>query len=122
MIIGYKKGAIRDAYGSIIGYTLVELQITGAVVKAKGYDKLRTSEAKVLKITELRGGCSAAYPNAVETGKELPFCSAWKTRDNIYVKDMTVYPDAFTKDIGDDCGHGIHFFLDRESALNFALR
>ena len=36
-----------------------------------------------------------------------------------YVKGEMVYPDSFDDNRWNECSHGIHFFINKEDALNY---
>ena len=36
-----------------------------------------------------------------------------------YVKGEMVYPDYFDEDRWDECSHGIHFFINKQDAINY---
>ena len=36
-----------------------------------------------------------------------------------YVKGEMVYPDSFDEDRWNECSHGIHFFVNKQDAINY---
>lgn len=101
--------------GAFIGWkkvnnALVKLQIPADAKRSSATtQKCRCSKAKVLAITDL------------ETDESL------KTiRNNGYGYGQTwyevgkmVYPDAFDSNRWNECSNGIHFFIDKQDAINY---
>jgi uncharacterized protein YjbI with pentapeptide repeats len=70
-------------------------------------NKCRCDKAKVLEITDLDGSnpiASIINYNHVET---------------FYVVGEMVYPDSFDEDRWNECSHGIHFFINKQEAINY---
>ena len=70
-------------------------------------NKCRCDKAKVLEITDLDGSnpiTSVINFNYVETQ---------------YVVGEMVFPDSFDENRWDECSNGIHFFIDRQEAINY---
>lgn len=105
-LIGYKK-AIVVSHSFRIG-VLIKLEIPkGAIVFQPNYYKCRTNTAKVLRITNL--GETADYEKA---------CS-WYDSKFMYHVGETIACNDFNLNNTRECAEGIHFFLDKESALNY---
>ena len=70
-------------------------------------NKCRCDKAKVLEITDLDGNnpiASVTNYNYVETQ---------------YVIGEMVYPDSFDENRWNECSHGIHFFINKQEAINY---
>ena len=70
-------------------------------------NKCRCDKAKVLEITDLDGSnpiTSVINNNYVETQ---------------YVVGEMVYPDSFDENRWNECSHGIHFFINKQEAINY---
>ena len=71
-------------------------------------DKCRCDKALVLEIQDLDG-------NKLDLKKVISTNYA----ECKYVVGEIVYADAWDEDRWDECSHGIHFFLDRQSAVDY---
>ena len=71
-------------------------------------DKCRCDKALVLEIQDLDG-------NKLDLKKVISTDYA----ECKYVVGEIVYADAWDEDRWDECSHGIHFFLDRQSAVDY---
>ena len=70
-------------------------------------NKCRCDKAKVLEITDLDGSnpiTSVINKNYVETQ---------------YVVGEMVFPDSFDEKRWNECSHGIHFFINKQEAINY---
>ena len=70
-------------------------------------NKCRCDKAKVLEITDLDGSnpvTSIINNNYIETQ---------------YVVGEMVFPDSFDENRWNECSQGIHFFIDKQEAINF---
>ena len=70
-------------------------------------NKCRCDKAKVLEITDLDGSnpiTSVINNNYTETQ---------------YVVGEMVFPDSFDENRWNECSHGIHFFIDKQEAINY---
>ena len=70
-------------------------------------NKCRCDKAKVLEITDLDGSnpiTSVINKNYVETQ---------------YVVGEMVFPDSFDENRWNECSHGIHFFINKQEAINY---
>ena len=70
--------------------------------------KCRCDKAKVLGITDL---------NTNESVSKIKNTSYSPAVD--YVVGEMVYPDAFDENRWNECSHGIHFFIDRQNAIDY---
>ena len=70
-------------------------------------NKCRCDKAKVLEITDLDGSnpiTSVINNNYIETQ---------------YVVGEMVFPDSFDENRWNECSHGIHFFINKQEAINY---
>ena len=105
-IIGYKKAIVVSNTFRLA--VLIKLEIPkGAIVFQPNYYKCRTNTAKILRITNL--GETADYEKA---------CS-WYDSKFMYHVGETITCNDFNLNNTRECAEGIHFFLDKESALNY---
>lgn len=70
-------------------------------------EKCRCDMALVVSITD------------IETGDEITEIVNHNYTDTTYRVGETVYPDSYDEDRWIECSHGIHFFIDKESAINY---
>lgn len=71
-------------------------------------NKCRCDKAKVLSITDLEGN--------------NPIDEVLNTAQNhqvLYKVGEMVYPDSFDEDRWNECSHGIHFFINKQEAINY---
>ena len=101
--------------GSFIGFKkcidslIVELEITDDSLRCSATGrKCRCSKAKVISITNLNG--TPADVNVAHSVKNYDFI--YKVGEIIEVKDFDTYR-------WNECSTGIHFFTDRNSAVNY---
>ncbi len=98
--IGWKK---------VMGRWLVKLRIPEDAERSSATTrKCRCDKAEVLAITDLDG------KNPIE--KIINFRC---TTETIYEVGKMVYPDAFNEDRWNECSHGIHFFINKQDALDY---
>ena len=96
--IGWKK--VRDY--------LIKLEIPEDAKRCSATtNKCRCDKAKVLSITSIKSG---------EEIKEL--CNA-KYSACIYKVGEMVYPDSFDDNRWNECSNGIHFFINKQEAINY---
>ena len=96
--IGWKK--VNDK--------LVKLLITEDALRSSATsNKCRCDKAKVLEITDLDGS------NPIELIINFNY---GKTQ---YVVGEMVFPDSFDEDRWNECSHGIHFFVNKQEAINY---
>lgn len=88
---------------------LVELLIPEDAQRSSATtEKCRCSHAKVLSITNLKTNESV--------NQVINYSYDRKTK---YKVGEMVYPDSFDTDRWYECSHGIHFFIDKELAINY---
>ena len=71
-------------------------------------NKCRCSKAKVLSITSLDG--KSAYVSVVNESYNPHV---------VYKVGEMVFPDSFNENRWDECSHGIHFFINKQDAINY---
>ena len=101
--IGWKK--VNDAQNSY----LVKLEIPADAKRSSATsDKCRCDKAKVLSITNLKNST------------EIDEITNYNYEPNIVYKvGEMVYPDSFDEDRWNECSHGIHFFIDKQKAIDY---
>ena len=89
---------------------LVKLEIPESAKRSSATtEKCRASKAKVLGIYTL-------------DGKETDLKSVLNTNQITVLKytvGETVYPDSFDENRWNECSHGIHFFINKQDAINY---
>ena len=101
------------SHGSFIAWKkvnnyLVKLEIpTDAKRSSATSNKCRCDKALVLDIEDLATG---EHPKGVVNHN---YCKC------VYKVGKMVYPDSFDEDRWNECSHGIHFFLDKQDALDY---
>lgn len=98
--IGWKK-----VYGKIVKLEIPE----DALRMSSTSEKCRCNKAKVLAIEELDG-----TPSGMNVIVNEKF-----SQQTVYHVGRMVYPDKFNENRWNECSNGIHFFIDRESAVRF---
>ena len=99
--IGWKK----------IGKNLVKLEIPEDAMRCSATtNKCRCDKAKVLDIICISDDHS---PRNLQ---EITNCNFHKTT---YKVGEMVYPDSFDEDRWNECSHGIHFFINKQDAINY---
>ena len=97
--IGWKKVAEK----------LVKLEIPEDARRCSATtQKCRCDKAKVLAITDLDG--SNPINEILNTSQET---------DLLYKVGEMVYPDSFNENRWAECSHGIHFFINKQDAINY---
>ena len=87
---------------------LIELHIPADAKRSSATtDKCRCDKALVVSITN------------IETGDQFAEIANHNYTDTTYRVGETVYPDSFDENRWNECSHGIHFFTNKESAINF---
>ena len=89
---------------------LIKLEIPESAKRSSATSqKCRASEAKVLGIYTLDGE-KTDLKNIVN-----------RYQDSVinYIVGETVYPDSFDENRWDECSHGIHFFINKQDAINY---
>ena len=99
--------------GAFIGWKkvysyLIKLEIPGDARRCSATTlKCRCDKAKVLKITNL------------DETKEYNSVTNSNYKDLTYEVGEMVYPDSFDEDRWNECSHGIHFFINKQDAINY---
>ena len=96
------------AWKKVDGYFLVKLQIPEDARRLSATTrKCRCDKAMVLDITSLDG---AKHYDEVTNNNY---------KETIYKVGEMVYPDSFDENRWNECSHGIHFFINKEEAINY---
>ena len=106
--IGWKKAVgIIDNHEL---YVIVKLEIPETAKRSSATSrKCRCSEAKVLEFYNLDG--------SVFDGKVI---SKYNPEFEYRTGEM-IYPDSFDEDRWNECSNGIHFFMNRQEAINYNI-
>lgn len=89
---------------------IVKLLIPADAKRSSAFGfKCRASYAKVLSI------------NNIDNGEPLNSISSERFSPITYKVGEFVYPDSFTENRFNECSHGIHFYLNKEDAINFGI-
>jgi len=99
--------------GAFIGWKkvhgkLVKLEVPEDAQRCSATSqKCRCSKAKVLAITDCEGN--------------NPFDEILNTNETplLYKVGEMVYPDSFDENRWNECSHGIHFFINKQDAINY---
>lgn len=98
--IGWKKS--REGY-------LIKLLIPEDAKRSSATTrKCRCSKAKVLNIYDLN------------EDKEVDAAYSRQEEFFLYKVGEMVYPDSFDENRWNECSHGIHFFINKQEAINYA--
>lgn len=99
--------------GSFIGWKKVNDKLVKLLIpedarrqSSTGW-KCRCDKAKVLAITELDG----SNPVSEVTSTQYADCT--------YKVGEMVYPDSFDDNRWKECSHGIHFFINKQQAIDY---
>ena len=96
------------AWKKVDGYFLVKLQIPEDARRLSATTrKCRCDKAMVLDITSLDG---AKHYDEVTNNNY---------KETVYKVGEMVYPDSFDENRWNECSHGIHFFVNKEDAINY---
>ena len=105
--IGWKKAEVREGHN--YRKVIVKLEIPASAKRSSATSrKCRCNKAKVLEIYNLDGTIA----------KERKCYSSYDN-DFIYEVGKTVEVDDFCEDRWDECAQGIHFFINRQEAINY---
>ena len=97
--IGWKK----------INKILIKLEIPEDARRSSATTKkCRCDKAKVLGFYDL---------NSTELNIDKIINHSYNTCE--YIKGEMVYPDSFDEDRWNECSHGIHFFINKQDAINY---
>ena len=104
--VGWKK----------LGRYIIKLLIPADAKRSSATtNKCRCSKAKVLKIYNIDTNGKGVEP--VTSSIKAVTNSLYKT--TTYKVGEMVYPDSFDDDRWNECSHGIHFFMDKQDAINY---
>ena len=104
--IGWKKISIYSENYS--GKYLVKLRIPDDARRCSANTtKCRCDKAEVLEITN------------IETNEKVDVITNTNEVRCVYKVGEMVYPDSFDKDRWNECSHGIHFFINKQEAINY---
>ena len=96
------------AWKKVDGYFLVKLQIPEDARRSSATTrKCRCDKAMVIEITSLDG--EEHYDEVTNNNY----------KETIYKVGEFVYPDSFDENRWRECLHGIHFFVNKEDAINY---
>ena len=99
LFIGWKK----------INKILIKLEIPEDARRSSATTKkCRCDKAKVLGFYDL---------NSTELNIDKIINNNYNTCE--YIKGEMVYPDSFDEDRWNECSHGIHFFINKQDAINY---
>ena len=99
--IGWKK--VKNC-----GEYLVKLEIPDDAQRSSAITaKCRCSKAKVLAIT------------AIDDGSEVQEVMNYNETPLLYKVGEIVLPDSYDENRWNECSHGIHFFVDKDVAINY---
>ncbi len=101
--------------GAFVGWkkvnnVLIKLEIPADAKRSSATtNKCRCDKAKVLGFYDILGVNELDITELVND--EYEECK--------YVKGEVVYPDSFDEDRWNECSHGIHFFVNKQDAINY---
>ncbi len=105
---GWKK--VTDCEDGIS--CLVELRIPATAKRCSATSrKCRCDKARVVRITKMRDTGSEELKEVWNKPFRLP--------DTLYKVGEMVYPDSYDEDRWHECSHGIHFFINKQDALDY---
>ena len=99
--------------GAFIGWKkvynyLIKLEIPEDAKRCSATSlKCRCDKAKVIKITNL------------DETQEYDSVTNNNYKELTYEVDKMVYPDSFDEDRWNECSHGIHFFINKQDAIDY---
>ena len=100
--------------GAFVGWkkvnnVLIKLEIPADAKRSSATtNKCRCDKAKVLGFYDL---------NSTELNIDKIINHSYNTCE--YIKGEMVYPDSFDEDRWNECSHGIHFFINKQDAINY---
>lgn len=100
--------------GEFIGWKKVEGKLIKLLIpedakrSSATTNKCRCDKAKVLSITDVDG------KNPISRLAHFAY-----GHETIYEVGKTVYPDSFDEDRWNECSNGIHFFINKQDAINY---
>ena len=87
---------------------LIELRIPEDAKRSSATTaKCRCDKALVMSISD------------IETKEQYAETTNYNYKETTYRVGEMVYPDSFDDDRWNECSHGIHFFINKESAINY---
>jgi len=87
---------------------LIELEIPADASRSSATtNKCRCDKAKVISITD------------IATNEQISKVINYKFGSTLYKVGEMVYPDAFDEDRYKECSNGIHFFIDKQLAIDY---
>ena len=105
-------------------FCIIKLKIPAVSQRLRAFEsrKCRCEFAEVADIQLFFGGASlpddtVAYSMYEMTNFDYPSLR-YRTK---YKKGEVIFPDGWDADRTIECGHGIHFFMNREDAISFVI-
>ena len=121
--IGWKTILLRDSHGYIVTggprYALVKLEIPEDAKRSSADStshKCRCDKAKVLDIVVIDTG---EHIKTITNIRLIDSYSSIHLQKTVYTVGEMVYPDSFDDYRWKECTNGIHFFINRQEALNY---
>ncbi len=112
--VAYKSAEVWEVGGKIPLDVLVTLEVPEDAKRSSAFtNKCRCSKARVLSINGLR------YPN---TRSKYDQAYSNYHLHLKYKKGEMIYPDKFDENRWNECSNGIHFFMTKEEAIQYANR
>ena len=100
--------------GSFIGWK----KINKIVIKLEIPEDARRSSATTKKCRFYKAKVLGFYDlNSTELNIDKIINNNYNTCE--YIKGEMVYPDSFDEDRWNECSHGIHFFINKQDAINY---
>ena len=107
--IGWKKAEVQGIEENHYRKVIVKLEIPASAKRSSATSrKCRCDKAKVLEIYNLDG-----------TVAEERKCYSSYNNNFVYEVGKTVKVDDFNEDRWLECSQGIHFFINRQEAINY---
>ena len=104
--IGWKKVNISREYNN--QSFLIKLEIPEDALRSSAVtSKCRCSKAKVVEITNIK------------TGEAIDSITNLNEKPCVYKVGEMVLPDSFDEDRWNECSHGIHFFINKQEAIDY---
>ena len=104
--IGWKKIKVYKEFYE--GYYLVKLEIPEDAKRCSSTShKCRCDKARVLEITR------------IEDGKNVDIITNTSYGECVYKVDEMVIPDGFDENRWKECSNGIHFFINKQQAIDY---
>ena len=103
--------------GSFIGWKKVFGRGFSAIIKLR-----IPEEAKRCSATGRKCRCEFAEVLEIEnllTGERMDYIENFAYAPVTYITGRIVYPDSFDENRWNECSHGIHFFINRQEAVDY---